>query len=110
MNQTEIEQLTASEVKAELATDSAIKLLDVRGVNEAEIASIEGAELVTETLAEEMLASWPKETKIIFHCHHGFRSQQACEYFQAQGFSCLRNMAGGIDAWSVDVDSRVPRY
>jgi monothiol glutaredoxin len=46
----------------------------------------------------------------VFHCHHGVRSQRAAEYFQSQGFSNLRNLTGGIDAWSQLVDPSVPRY
>lgn len=110
MSQNIIGQLTAREVKAKLAADPEVKLLDVRGADEAKVASIEGAELVTETLVEKMLADWPRDIKIILHCHHGFRSQQACEYFQSQGFTHLRNMTGGIDAWSIDIDGNVPRY
>jgi len=110
MPQNKIEQLAPQQVQTQLQENKEIKLLDVRGPDEYKIASIEGALLISETVAQEILDSWPKETKMIFHCHHGFRSQQACEFFQAQGFQNLSNMTGGIDAWSVEVDSSVPRY
>jgi rhodanese-related sulfurtransferase len=43
-------------------------------------------------------------------CHHGVRSQQACQFLQHSGFNHLYNLQGGIDAWSVACDSTVPRY
>ena len=46
----------------------------------------------------------------MFHCHHGGRSQRAAEHFLALGFRNVANLAGGIDAWSQEVDPSVPRY
>jgi monothiol glutaredoxin len=43
-------------------------------------------------------------------CHHGVRSQQAAEYSRREGFRNLYNLRGGIDAWSLLVDTSVPRY
>ncbi len=43
-------------------------------------------------------------------CHHGARSMQMATFLNQQGFSLVVNIAGGIDAWSVEVDSSVPRY
>ena len=51
-----------------------------------------------------------KATPIAFHCHHGGRSQNAAEHFLSKGFKNVYNLAGGIDAWSRDVDPKVPRY
>lgn len=47
---------------------------------------------------------------MVFHCHHGGRSQAAAERFLAQGFQKVYNVRGGIDAWSQTVDPSVPRY
>ena len=47
---------------------------------------------------------------LVFHCHHGGRSQRAAEYFRDQGFRNVHNLVGGIDAWSQEIDSSVPRY
>jgi monothiol glutaredoxin len=47
---------------------------------------------------------------LVFHCHHGGRSQRAAEHFAALGFTNVWNVAGGIDAWSQEVDPSVPRY
>jgi monothiol glutaredoxin len=51
-----------------------------------------------------------RETVLVFHCHHGGRSQQAAEHFAALGFTRVFNVVGGIDAWSQEVDPKVPRY
>ena len=47
---------------------------------------------------------------LVFHCHHGGRSQAAAEHFRSRGFTNVHNMVGGIDAWSREVDPDVPRY
>jgi monothiol glutaredoxin len=52
----------------------------------------------------------PKDTPIAFFCHHGNRSRGAAEHFLKQGFTNIYNLAGGIDAWSREVEPTVPRY
>lgn len=86
-----------------------IRLIDVRTEEEHAIAHIEGATLFTRELAQEMV-NWPKDTPIVFHCHHGSRSLDAAHYMVQQGFSNVKSMNGGIDAWSVEIDPSVPRY
>ena len=51
-----------------------------------------------------------KEDRIVVHCHHGGRSQRVTQFLRQQGYDQAQNMAGGIDAWSLDVDPSVPRY
>ena len=53
---------------------------------------------------------WPQDTPIVFDCHHGQRSLDAASYFAGHGFTEVRSMTGGIDAWAVEVDPSVPRY
>ena len=52
----------------------------------------------------------PKDTELIFHCHHGGRSQAAAEHFAGLGFTNTFSVVGGIDAWSQQIDPDVPRY
>jgi adenylyltransferase/sulfurtransferase len=47
---------------------------------------------------------------VVAHCHLGLRSRQAATFLRQQGFEDVRSMTGGIDAWSVRIDPRVPRY
>jgi monothiol glutaredoxin len=56
------------------------------------------------------LEALPKETTLVFFCHHGGRSAQAAQQFLTLGFRTVFNVQGGIDAWSMFVDSSVPRY
>lgn len=104
-----VEQVSAKQVKAWLDAGEPMRLLDVRTPQERATASIEGSTLVTDENVDELLAL-PKDTKLVFHCHHGMRSYQAAQHFAQQGFKNLHNMVGGIDAWSTEVDDRVPRY
>lgn len=103
-------QIKPKEV-AELLRAGKVKLLDVRQEFEWEAARIEGAQLLTQELAQEIMqGGWPKDTAIVFHCHHGMRSMDAAAYFMGHGFTNVRSMEGGIDAWSREVDPSVPRY
>ena len=94
----------------ELWNKKAIKLLDVRGEDERALATIEGVPRVDQKLAQEIISQWPKDTPLVFHCHHGIRSLQAVFYFSNHGFTHVQSMAGGIDAWSQEVDPSIPRY
>ncbi|MCX4241621.1 Grx4 family monothiol glutaredoxin [Paraliomyxa miuraensis] len=104
-----VEQASPAEVKAWLDAGEPMRLLDVRTPAERNTAHIEGSTLVTGDNIDELMAL-PKDTKLVFYCHHGMRSFQAAQHFAQQGFRKLWNMSGGIDAWSQGVDSDVPRY
>lgn len=95
---------------AEQLGNNHVKLLDIRSPEEYEIAHIDGSVLVTESLIREIIETWPKETLIVTHCHHGIRSLDAAAYLAGHGFSQVKSMTGGIDAWSAEVDPNVPRY
>jgi len=105
-----VRQLTPRQVSQSMGEEPEIKLLDVRTPAEYEIAYISGAILVTDEQVQDILTTWPKDACIICYCHHGIRSQRACDFLQAQGFRNLANMVGGIDAWSLEMDSSLPRY
>jgi rhodanese-related sulfurtransferase len=88
------------------------RLIDVRERDEWDTARIPGAELLP-------LSQWPaivsgsltdKAQPLIIHCHHGGRSARATEWLLGQGFTSVTNLAGGIDAWSIEIDPSIPRY
>ena len=108
-NAPQVASMSVSALKAAIEAGEKFELIDVRTPEERAIASIEGAALLNETEAAR-LESLPRDTKIVFHCHHGGRSQQAAEQFVVLGFSNVHNLVGGIDAWSQEIDSDVPRY
>jgi rhodanese-related sulfurtransferase len=95
---------------AELLKQGKIKLLDVRTPEEYAIASVAGSLLVDQNLAQEIMQTWPKDEAIVTMCHHGMRSLDAAAYLRGHGFSNTRSMSGGIDAWTLQIDSSVPRY
>ncbi len=116
MTPTEIRQLSPSEAArriAELGSEH-LQLIDVREPQEAEVAAIAGFRLVplsayadwADSLTEELD---PQRPTIVL-CHHGMRSYRMCQWLQAQGFTDVWNLAGGIDEWSLTVDAQVPRY
>jgi monothiol glutaredoxin len=89
--------------------EAKLELYDVRPQRERDLASIDGAKMLTAEV-EEALAEVDRGTMLVFHCHHGMRSRSAAEHFLQQGFRNVWNVEGGIDAWSLKVDSKVPRY
>ncbi len=104
-----IRQLSAPDLKALLESGTAVELVDVRTEEERAIATIDGSRLLDRAYHDALLLR-DRETPIVFQCHHGIRSQQAAEYFRGEGFRNLYNLQGGIDAWSLFVDTSVPRY
>jgi len=102
-------QMSVAELKRRIDTGSAGETFDVRTPEERATASIPGTRLMTPEEADR-IAGLPRDTPLIFHCHHGGRSQAAAEHFAAMGFSEVYNVAGGIDAWSREVDPGVRRY
>jgi adenylyltransferase/sulfurtransferase len=86
------------------------KLIDVREPHEYEIAHIEGARLIPLDRLPERLGELDSSEEIVLHCHTGERSMRALELLRQSGFRKLKNLRGGIDAWSREVDPEVPRY
>ena len=104
-----VEQQGPKQVKARLDAGEKFLFVDVRTPEEYAQARIQGARLLDDALRAELERA-DRDTPIVFHCHHGGRSQRAAEHFLALGFRHVANLAGGIDAWSQEVDPSVPRY
>lgn len=105
----DIEQISAEDLKKKIDAKEILEIFDVRSPEERRIASLNGTRLFDDEAAA-YIETLDKSTPIAFICHRGTRSQAAAEHFRQQGFRKLYNLAGGIDAWSVMVDSSVPRY
>jgi monothiol glutaredoxin len=104
-----VKQLSPAELKGMMDAGETFRLFDVRTPRERAIASLPGAVLLDEE-ARRTLGELPRDTPLVFHCHHGGRSQAAADHFLAAGFQKVWNLRGGIDAWSMTVDPKVPRY
>ncbi|HYE30469.1 MAG TPA: rhodanese-like domain-containing protein [Methylomirabilota bacterium] len=89
---------------------SEIRLVDIRTREEHDAVRLPDAHFFTEQLHQEILGRWPKSSPVIFYDHTGKRALDAAAYFHGHGFTEARALRGGIDAWSREVDSSVPRY
>jgi rhodanese-related sulfurtransferase len=107
-----MKSVSATELAGLLMLAEAPKLLDVREPEEFEIAALPGARLIP--LGQipariEQIADWKNEPVVVY-CHHGIRSMHAINFLTQAGFTNLSNLSGGIDAWSREVDPKIPRY
>lgn len=105
----EIGVLSVSEM---IKNEDDFLLIDVRTKEEVAIANIEGTTLVTLNELPSRLQDLDshRDRRIVIHCHHGGRSLTAAEFLRENGFPKAQSMAGGIEAWSVQVDPSIPRY
>ncbi|MEM0979306.1 MAG: rhodanese-like domain-containing protein [Cyanobacteria bacterium P01_H01_bin.58] len=99
--------------KLSAATED-LQLIDVREPWEVETAAIAGFQNLPlsefQRWAEQIHSQFAQDAETIVMCHHGMRSAQMCQWLVSQGFSQVKNLSGGIDAYSVLVDPSVPRY
>ena len=93
----------------ELVKTGKATLVDVRTREEFDAVHIPGSQFLTQDLMHE-LGGWDRGIQIIFVCHHGVRSLDAAAYFAGHGLENVRSLTGGIDAWSCEVDEKLPRY
>ncbi|GIW39647.1 MAG: glutaredoxin-like protein [Candidatus Binatia bacterium] len=104
-----VPELSPREVQRMREEGVRFEFVDCRTPEERAIAKIEGTRLLDDETVR-YLESLPKDTMLVFHCHHGVRSLEAAERFRSKGFRNVYSLAGGIDAWSREVDPSVPRY
>jgi monothiol glutaredoxin len=103
-----VQQIRPGELKRMIDAGATFRLIDVRSEPERAIASI-GGELLDGAVQAE-LDGLDRETTLVFYCRTGARSQQASEHFRSMGFVDVRNLAGGIHAWSDQVDPGIAKY
>ncbi len=102
--------ITVSEVKAMLDRGDSVKILDVRNPQEFEICRIEGSTLIPVSELPDRVGELDPREFWVVHCHHGPRSTRAVHMLRDVGFERVKNLQGGIDAWSLEVDPEVQRY
>ncbi|MFO0687732.1 MAG: molybdopterin-synthase adenylyltransferase MoeB [Myxococcota bacterium] len=108
----EVPVCSASELARRRAAAEALALIDVREADEVATARIDGSIWIPLGELEARLAELDglRSTPIVVHCHHGGRSEKAARLLLDRGFPNVENLEGGIEAWSLTVDPRVPRY
>jgi sulfur-carrier protein adenylyltransferase/sulfurtransferase len=103
-------EISATEVRRRQEGGEPFVLIDVREPHEAEIARLPSAKLIPLGALPGRMGELDSSQEIVLYCHHGQRSMRALEFLHEAGFRKLKNLRGGIDAWSIEVDSSVPRY
>ena len=103
-------QIDPLDVKAKQDRGDQFTFLDVREPHEYQIARIPGTRLIPLGELPKFLGEMPRDKEIVAHCKSGARSQKAVDLLKANGFNNVRNMAGGIAAWSDKIDSTIPKY
>lgn len=106
-------EITPQEVKRRQDSGEKLYLIDVREPEEYQLVHLENSELIpmrTVPAALQRLEARADEGPLIVYCHHGVRSLNVASWLREQGIETCQSMAGGIDAWSLNVDPSVPRY
>jgi adenylyltransferase/sulfurtransferase len=103
-------EISAAELKKRLDQGERILLVDVREPWEHAQCRIEGAVLIPMGSIPSNLQKLDTDDDVICYCHHGMRSLDVANWLRQQGVSTAKSLAGGIDRWSAEIDSNVPRY
>lgn len=109
-----ITEITVEALAVRMAQGDELQLIDVREPEEIAAASIDRfINLPLSQFAEwseQIQSQFDPNQETIVLCHHGVRSAQMCQWLHQQGFTHLKNVTGGIDAYAVVVDPTIPRY
>jgi adenylyltransferase/sulfurtransferase len=103
-------EIDVVELKEKIDRGDKFTLIDVREPHEYKICSIPGARLIPLGEFPQHVGEFDKADDIVIHCRSGMRSAKACGVLRAAGFEHVRNVVGGILAWSDKVDPSVPKY
>ena len=103
-------EVSPEELRLEMTGGTPPVLVDVREPYEWQIGHIEGARLLPLGDLHRRLGELDPHGRIVTYCHHGVRSFQAVEILLAAGFTNVRSLSGGVDAWAREVDPAVGRY
>jgi adenylyltransferase/sulfurtransferase len=102
--------ISVQELKQKLDRGEQVTLIDVREPWEYNIAKIEGAQLIPLGTLGTAYKSLDPNAEIVIHCHMGMRSMDATQFLLQQGYKNVKNLTGGINAWSMQIDPSVPKY
>jgi len=104
-----IPQMTVKELKQRLDAGEDVQLIDVREPYEFQIAQI-GGKLIPQNDVPQRLAEIDRDREVVVHCRSGARSQRIAEFLKQNGYARVANLAGGILAWSDEIDPKVQKY
>lgn len=98
------------ELKSMRDEDPSLRLLDVRSREEFEAVHIEGAQLMSQPVVQEIMGEGSNDRPLVIIDHQGKNCLDAAAYFIGHGLTNVRALRGGLDAWSREVDPDVRRY
>ncbi len=104
-----IPQMTVKELKTRLDAGDDLQLIDVREPYEFQIAQI-GGKLIPQNDVPQRLAEIDRDREVVVHCRSGARSQRIAEFLKQNGYTRVANLAGGILAWSDEIDPKIQKY
>jgi rhodanese-related sulfurtransferase len=104
-------EVTCTELKSRLDAGEAITLVDCREPFEHEIVRLSGARFVPmATIPAHVSELAMVEEPVVVYCHHGMRSAQTAAWLRNNGVPTAQSLAGGVEAWAVEIDPSLPRY
>jgi adenylyltransferase/sulfurtransferase len=104
-----IPQISVKELKRRIDAGEDVQLIDVREPYEYQIAQI-GGKLIPQNDVANRLAEIDRDREVVVHCRSGARSQRIAEFLKQAGYPKVVNVAGGILAWSDEIDPKVQKY
>ena len=106
-----IQEISATDLKSRMDAGDDIQLIDVRQPEEWAFAKIEGEKLIPLGELLNRMGELDETRETVLQCKTGIRSARGVEALQRAGFKGdLKNLKGGITAWSNEVDPKVPKY
>jgi rhodanese-related sulfurtransferase len=106
-------EISPADAKRRLSESNKTVLIDVREPEECSVAHLGTAEYIPMSLvpaAFQRLEGMAEEGDLLVLCHHGVRSLQVVVWLRERGLENCYSVAGGIDRWSRDLDTAIPRY
>ncbi len=103
------DEITVEDLKAKLDAGETFRLIDVREPNEVAMSQIPGSEHIAMNSVPQRLDELGKDDEIVLHCRSGSRSMRVLNFLRSQGYTNVKNLQGGIHAWSDRIDPSVPK-
>ena len=102
--------MTVNQLKAELDAGTNLVLLDVREPEELEISRLDGVTLIPMAEIPDRYTELDPKSDIVLVCRSGSRSAKVMAFLDEMGFTRLRNLDGGMNAWATEIDPSLPVY
>ena len=102
-----IKEITVKELKNKFDNNEDFMLLDVRNIQEVLFSKINGSIHIPMNEIMDRINELDSNKEIIIQCKSGKRSARVCEYLMTQNYKNVKNLIGGIIAWSDEIDNSI---